>query len=276
MARLFQRKYRLTLDTFQIEGLAIDFKVKKSIGRAANTCTLSVTNLSRDTRARLSELGRGTRVKLEVGYENEDLHVLFNGGSRTIDVRHEKTDYILDIEARDRGDNILQKRVNRSYPPGTEVRTVIRDLVDALEIGRGNLSELEGVGLEGVGRTFPEGTVLSGQASRELDEILRSMGLRWSVQNGVLQLQRRGRPLSAQAVNLSPETGLVGSPALDTSRRRSGIVNAVAFIMPDLVPGRKVSLQSELYSGGYEIRQVEYSGSWRATDWYANLTLRPY
>lgn len=272
MSRLYRRLWRVRLGTLELEDIAIAFKVAKDTSRQPNKLELEIRNLAESTRAQLEVSGRGTPVRLEVGYRDEGFFRLFDGQARTIETLFEAPTITTKIEARDAGDTYRRARVNRSYAPMTPVATVLRDLADSMDVGVGNLMELAGgAALEGGGRQFPEGTVVSGQASQEFDRIVRSMGLRWSIQDGVLQLQQRGRPLNATAVLLAPDTGLVGSPT-----KEKKLVKARSLLQPGLYPGRRVDLRSRVISGGFEVRSVEYVGNTESQDWYCDLTLRAY
>lgn len=279
MARLYLRRYELQIGTRKIRDLSIGFLVSKSIKREPNTAEIRIRNLSREHRREI-EQARGLRVQLAVGYQGDDLHVIFRGdiqnaatprGGR-VDSTRSGSDIETTIEAMDGGQSYTAARVSRSFPPGTPVTTVLGAAVDALGIGRGNLADFASNGLEGAGAVYREGATLSGPAVREIDGITRSMGLRWSIQNGVFQLLRRGRPLDAGSVRLAEGTGLIGAPAVDAN----GDVMATALIIPGLDPGRKVVIDSETIRGGFEIRRVEYEGESRGDPWYANLTLRRY
>lgn len=279
MTRLYLRRYELQIGTRKIRDLSVGFRVAKSVKREPNTAEITVRNLSREHRREI-EQARGLRVQLAVGYQGVDLHTIFRG-----DIQNAATPrggYVTSaatgaeietsIEAMDGGRSYTAARVSRSFAPGTPVVTVLGAAVDAMGIGRGNLADFASSGLEGAGSVYREGATLSGPAVREVDGIVRSMGLRWSVQNGVFQLLRRGRPLEAGSVRLAEGTGLIGAPAVDAN----GDVTATALIIPGLDPGRKIVLDSETISGGFEVRRVEYEGETRGDPWYAQLTLRRY
>ena len=125
---------------------------------------------------------------------------------------------------------------------------------------------------------FPKGTVLSGNASRELTDLCRSVGAEWSVQNGAVQLLQIGEPLAGKAVELGPDSGLVGSPTIDNKDAKKGsIVKATCLLIPDLVPGRKVTFKSVArLEGGFRIEEVTYRGDTSGRDWYAEIECKRY
>lgn len=271
MGELFQREWAVTVDRLRITGLDVAFKVEKSTKREPNKAEVRIWNLTRDQRRQLQELEQ-VRVKIEAGYQDNTFQV-FQGDLRRATSERDGADWITSIEGDDGGRAYLTARIQRSYPPGTTVETVVRDCARALGVGSGNVRELTaGASLLGAGSTFPEGTVVSGDVSRELTRLLRSVGLRWSVQNGNLQILRRGEPLQTTAVRLSPSTGLIGVPQVNAE----GGVTAVALLVPDLFPGRLVQFDTVDLSGGYRVEAVTYTGDTAADDWYATLECKRY
>jgi hypothetical protein len=144
--------------------------------------------------------------------------------------------------------------------------TVVRTLAQQMGIGEGNLATVT----ELLGASARAGTVLHGQAAQELSRLCTQSGLEWSVQDGVLQFLRRGQGLERQAITLDSETGLIGSPERAGWRR----IKLKALLQPDLVPGRKIVVDSSTAQGEYRITHVEYSGDTRSEDWHAELTAR--
>jgi hypothetical protein len=138
-------------------------------------------------------------------------------------------------------------------------------------IGEGNLGELgtDATLADGDLSSYELGTVLSGVAHRELDRIVRSCGLTWSVQSGVLQLRRAGRALNTTAIRLSPQTGLIGSPSIDAD----GYVECTSLLNGATYPGRPVVLESRAINGGFQVRRVRHVGDTAGNDWYNELTL---
>ncbi len=271
---LWDKKWKVRAHTFVTEELDVSFEVEKSTKREPNKCSLRLYNLTPEHRRELEQLtinrksGPGRiRVEIEAGYA-EGTALIFRGDLRTAITERDGPDLITTIEGEDGGRASLWGRVNRGFPPGTAVATVLQACVDAMGVGLGNLREVTaGVELVGGSAVFTQGTVVSGSAPDELARLLRSMGLRYSIQNGVVQVQRRNQPLQGTAVVLSPSTGLVGRPSVNAD----GTVKAQCQMIPDVYPGRQVQFRDVEVAGTYRVEKAKYTGDTHGDPWYIDI-----
>lgn len=274
MSDLYGRTWELTIGSLDVTKLDLTFGVRKTSKREPNTAVIEVYNLSRASRSQVeSELN--ALVRLKAGY-GDDPPLLFVGTVRQAYSERRGPDIVTTIEASDKGLELTSTRLSRSYNPGTPVLSVLVDTLSALDIGEGNVNTFADAYRARNGTdNFPDGYVVSGSAKKVLNNIVRSAGLIWSVQDGVLQLQEPQKALNTPAVLLSSSTGLVGSPTQAAPERgKRSTVNAVSLIQPLLYPGAKVVLEA-MVEGTFEITEVDYTGETRGNDWYANLILRP-
>jgi len=267
---LLHRRWRITVGTFQTEELAVEFACKRTLRPAPGTAEVKLYNLSADHHA-LVQSARGQVVRIEAGYV-DGMSQLFQGDVRRVDIERAGPDWITKITAGDGAHAIRTARGRRSFGPDTTIEEVVRYAAAQMGVGTGNVAEVvRAVGLDRLGAAFPaRGTVLHGSAADELGELLRTAGLEWSVQGGVLQVLPRGGALQRQAIVLAPDTGLVGSPEAG----QHGAVKAKALLIPELVPGRLVQLESVVREGLYRIEKASYKGESDGTDWYAELEMR--
>lgn len=281
----FIRDWRVTVGTLRLpKPLRVAFEVERDLHAAPNKATVQAWNLTRDHQAQIEQAAEA-QVVIETGYSSDrGLEQIFSGelhrargrsaanGQPGIRSDAGRTDVVTHVEARDGGTAYQQARVSQSFGPGTRVATVLRACASAMGVGAGNVDDVADVAeLVAGGSTFPEGTVLAGQASRELTRILGALGLRWSVQHGALQILRAGEPLATEAVLLEASTGLVGVPEVGTRGR----VKASSLLNTSLAPGRPVVLRSARVSGRYVVHAVKYRGDTYANEWFADCELRP-
>lgn len=271
------RTWRVTVGTLRVsEPMRVAFEIERSVRPTPGKAVVRIWNLARDHQAQI-EQAAGGQVVIEAGHRSaRGLVQLFRGelvrargGDQALRSTRDGLDVVTRIEARDGGRAYQGARISQSFEPGVSVATVLRACADSLGVGEGNLRDALAAQLEAGGDRYPEGTILSGQAAHELTRILDGLGMRWSVQHGALQVLRVGRAMPAQAVRLTPGTGLVGSPEVGTRGR----VKVRALLSADIAPGRPVVLESERARGRYVVRAVKYSGDSHAQDAYVDAEL---
>lgn len=266
---------------FDVSELRCVFKVKKTLKREPNTATIQIYNLAESSR-RVLESSTKLVVRLEAGYKELGVSQLFLGQVRSAWTEWEGPDAITTITTGDSEKEMQEARLNMSFGKSLPVDVALTSIVQALGVGQGNLATaIALLKSKGAAAMFGLGTAVSGNAARLLTDICRSAGLEWSIQDGVLQILDLNKPLSDKAVELSAETGLVGSPTIDynaTTKTKAGgiLVKAKAFLIPELTPGRKISFKSKGVTGGFRIDEVTYQGDTHGKEWYAELACRKY
>lgn len=264
-----------TATVLDVSELDIEFDVKKDLSRQPNKGTVKIHNLSAEHRAALASAAADgdVYVRLSAGYAATGPSLLLAGDVERVTTDRGETDVVTVLEAKD-GSRILRTaRMRQSFARGTTVEAVIRAAAGALGAGEGNLSTYApGIALEGGERAFRSGYVCDGSAASVLDDLFRGCRMRWSVQDGALQVRPVGEPAIERAVVLSPSTGLIGSPRAE----EKGKASATSLLQPGLAPGAKVALRSADFDGSYLVRETVYQGATRGTQWYAVLKLEPY
>src|SRR5690606_3473849 len=137
-----------------------------------------------------------------------------------------------------------------------------------LGVGVGQLPpELRSAKLFESGRIFGSGLVLSGNAFHQLTRMLSSSGWEWMIQHNELIVVRHGTTIRGDAVLLTPETGLIGSP----EPGGDGRVVARSLLQPAIVPGRQVRFERASVTGYYRVETVVYDGDTSGLNRYADF-----
>ena len=261
----------LTSGNAQEGSAAVDikFKIKRTLRSDAATCELDVFNLTADHRNQIKTARRPV-VQVAAGYKDTGVTVLFNGIGGHVRTIRDNTDWITRIRAADGFVALRTSRVSQSFGANSALSDVVNALANAMGVGTGNASTaLQNVTLDQLGSSFVHGTVLHGNAAQELDVLMRSCNLEWSIQERALQILQRGGHLQRQAVSLSPDTGLVGVPEVGNHNT----VKCNALLQPDSSLAA-VSI-TDIVSGSYRIETAEYNGDTLADeDWRVELELR--
>lgn len=263
--RLFGRRCDILVHDLRVTGLRVSFAIKRTLRSLPNAAEVKVYNLSRDSRARIESVADegSVRVQILAGYGDEVFNI-FTGDLKDAQSTRDGADVITAVSGVDGGHAHRTSRVSRSFSPGAAVSTVLGFLADSIGVDIGNAVEaFAGSALGDSGRTFPSGTTVNGSAAEELDALCRSAGLEYSIQDNRLQVLTIGRAVPGQAVRLSPETGLVGSP----TEGNRGVVSGQCKIIPDVQPGRLIQLDAEFIQGVYRLDSCEYVGDTHGSDW---------
>jgi hypothetical protein len=266
---LYQRALVLTVDDIDLSGLDAAFQVTRTLKPEPNTCEVRVYNLGRALRRELATKAKaGLYVTISAGYQNR-LSQLFRGDLRDAFSVREDTGWVTTISSGDGEKARRNARIRRAFPRGTKVDVVLRALAESLGVGLGNSTRalMEPRKLTHGSSEFVSGTVVHGNSAAQLTELLRSVGMEWSIQDGELQVLDKGRALETEAIVLSPETGLVGSP----EPGHKGTVKATARLIPGLQPGARVLIESSEVRGLFRIERVDFAGDTSQDDWIANL-----
>lgn len=261
----FGRFYELQIADLLIRDLDIAFQVTKTLDKEPNTLELVVYNLNPEHQQQLQST-KNPVVQLEAGYKSNS-GVIFLGDVREVGSQYQRPDWVTTLSSGDGEQAMKFDRINKSFVNGSTLKTVLTELGKAMpSIGIGNLNEaLAQAKIPGAGTDqFINGVTVSGNASRELDRIVRSAGFEWSIQNKKFQILEAGKALATEAVLLTPGTGLIGSPTIDSD----GILNFVALLNSDILPGKQVRIVSTLIDGFFRVERATYSGDLSGTDWY--------
>lgn len=300
----FQRASVVTVGNTQIanvggqRGLDVEFTVRRTLkALEPNTCDLRIWNLSAASRKAIEQASQKSNiiakppsgtpdvagspiniipVQIDAGYVGHTSTIFLGemcsgtarGGQTVVD----GPDYVTELNSGD-GDTALQlQRISLQVARATSPLNVVKAILAQMGVGTGNLATVSSVFSAAPGALYQLGSVLKGNAAWHLARICASVGLEVSVQNGAAQFLKQGQPIAGPAYNLSASSGLIGSPTVDTA----GICSFVTFILPGIVPGVPVSIDSVFVQGDFRILAVEYEGSTFGNEWYARCEAARY
>jgi hypothetical protein len=264
---LFQRSWSIIAGPLDVSNLDADFKVRRSLRSEPNTCDLKIYNLQPDSVAQIMQSSSTPNaivpVSIQAGYGGVN-ETIYQGNLRAAMTVTSGSEQVTQLSSGDGETNIAYSRVNFAAAPGSSTRTVLTQIVAALGVGEGNAEQA----LAGMSQTYcSKGVILKGNAADYLEDLCAANGLEYSIQGGALQILPLNTPLPGQALVLSSNSGLIGSPTVDSK----GVLSATALITPGLIPGGLVTIQGESVSGSYRIVVVEYEGDTLGNPWYAKI-----
>lgn len=281
------RTWKLTIGERELvsEGespLDLKFSIQKTNRREPNTAEINIFNWPSDQRTFVE----GDSLTLQIGYEQDRTNnIIYRGKIDQVFDERQGPDLVTRIVSEDTGASYDNPTVAYSFPEGSRVVTVIKKLLDDMEVGEGNLSDLEANFLRRQRPiTFETGFSARGKAWRVLNNLIRSAGYRWSIQDGNLNITASGVRNSLSRSRhpvISPETGLIGSPTVDVSassrsRAARGKKTVIATCLPRFgyYIGARVKLASELVDvEEFEITKLRYEGETFSDLWEVELEM---
>lgn len=259
---LFDRDWSLTFGPPGGEGkefkeLRTTFKVKKTGTRTLNTAEVTIYNLSKESRALADR--RGGALLLKAGYKDPPMKLLFSGAIRLAKHEQDGPDWVTSFECADGIRAYTAVVVHESFGPDTTEKAVIDALAKKLGVDMGTIKGLSEA-------KYGKGRQLSGPARYYLDALCLRRRLRWTINDGVLQIIPFGSSTDEDAVLLKPDTGLIGSP----ERTESGI-KVVSLLQGGINPGRRIKVEAKNIQGDFIAENVTHIGDSHGDDWYTEI-----
>jgi len=260
----------------------IIFATHKGDIETPNSAEIRIYNLAEQTVSRMRK--EFTRVVLQAGYQG-NMGVIFSGSIRQARTGRESgTDTWLELIAAD-GDRAYNfATVNTTLAAGSRPSDRVRALIDTM--GGKDAEAGDMVGIDAAGNALPRGKVQYGMTRKYMRAEADNTDTTWSIQDGRVQMVPRKGCLPGEAVVLTHETGLVGTP----EQTDQGIT-CRCLINPRLRICGRIQLANQSIQraktdlkqvatmrpkiaadGLYRVIKIEYFGDTRGADWYADIT----
>lgn len=292
----FLRRYELLLGDSEKEGvkitdLHIEFSIKKTNKSETDTATFKIFNLSNETRQVLHNLeevssketkGQGVLlpeeleaglVELRVGYGNEPLTRLFVGNVVQVSSTIKAPNLITTVTCGDGYKAHTDSFLNQSFPKKTTRKQIVKAAQAKMGLTEGLL---KGAALN---YSYKGGYTASGYCTQVLNDVLSSARppVNWHIKDNRLYVLPRGAEILDEAIVISEETGLIGSPERtgkspgtpSSSTKPGKGVKFVHLLEPRLDIGTTVDMQSKHIAGQYVINKVTHTGSYEGGKWYS-------
>ena len=254
----------------EISDLRIQFHIRRDHSKHPNSCDVTITNLSQETRTDLET--KPLNVQLEAGY-NDVNRFMFVGDLRFAMTRMDGPNWNTMLQLGDGDCHYRWSRMNRAYGKGTTVKQVVTDAAKSMGLTLPqNIKEDPTLNV-----AISAGTTAYGPTRDILTMHLAPYGYSWSIQNGQLRILRDDRTHTDTYRDISEETGMIGSPEFG-SPPKSGkpphmTVNMLLY--PELIPGDKVKLISKVKNGFFRIESVNHHGDTHGDQWTTEVELKP-
>lgn len=276
------------------EGLRIKFDVTRTLQSTPDVARLQVWGLSRERKVTIREVHRLTgALPLEIwaGWDLVPLLLFTGQGVRvTVDLSDDMSQPGLIVEAGDGidgyssailefatyGITLAELVTNYAAPalvepvPGLPAVTFPSS---TLKVSPTAIATLNAAGAVTLG-TFTQGYAFAGTGRELMDEICRTIGAKWWISNGILEVLSVREAIPGPALILRPSSGLLAHSLVEDLGDFSGR----ALLDPAAVPGRLIVPQDDngvpLGEPAYRLEEVRFAGDTRTGPWSMDLVAR--
>lgn len=258
---LFERIVELKVGDTEITGLDISFEIEKDESPEPNPCHVEIYNLNPENRATLSKY-KYVPVLLKAGYKDH-VGVIFQGDMLRCTHSKEGPTWKTTLASGDGVMAMQTKRLNKNYAKGTPIKIVVEDIARQVGLPLNSATNQ----LKELNQTLSKAFAASGYPVNDLCRMLTNKSINVSVQNKSVQLRKKSMPLQKEAIVLSANTGLIGSPEMGAH----GEISVRALLMAEFAPGRKVHIDSSVFKGFATIIEVRFVGANFGIEWSAEM-----
>lgn len=273
-------------NAFIITEHQIDFNIEIDDTKFANNGDITITNLDDFIVDYLDANSNNNIIcKLEAGYEDEGMTTLMVSYIDFFEDHWQGNTRTTKLNFGDGSSNIKNAHTSRSYPKGTKLKTILKDLSTDLGLPVGSIS------------TVADSTVVNGdvnpmgKTNDQIATLCKQYQISHHIQNGKVYFIKDGDMLnSTVGYYITPASGLIDSPSRfshtrakkkwekDPNQKGSQKleIQGVSFeclLNGALVVGSAVYIQDDKsgYDGAYKVSKVTHSGSYYGGDWKTTI-----
>ncbi len=236
--------------------LHISFSCEKSEKEAANTAKIQIWNLSNKNLKILEK--KDCMVELKAGYGNNRV-LIFVGTVTSAVTTIDGADRFTELQVVDGRVALRDTKMNVSLNGVVNAKTVY-----GMIAGQMGLSIKYAKGLSF--KNFPNGYSFVGKGRICLKKMARACGHIWSIQNGVIQITKKGTPVNTKGYLLSHDTGLIGIPkritiAQDSDSKQDRIGYEIQYFLNGAIEvNDTVKIKTEELQGYFRVEKVTIDG----------------
>ena len=250
-------------------GLKVTGTFSKTLMGMPNPSQISVFNLSRDTRDAIR--GSLTKITVQVGWQNTELHTLFQGSVLSAVSERNSADIVTKISAIPGYGAMVRGVSSKSFAAGTPVR----DVVKALAKDMPGLTTSDS-GLAGVNGTIGNsGWSFAGSTKDGLTQLANEHGFSWHVDEGSFKAVGDKAVFGGYVELNGKDGGLISvTPVLTGPMQLQTGVKIKAIYVPGIIAGSSVRVNSDIspkLSGEYRVHTCNTSIDSHSDAWTMDI-----
>lgn len=245
----------------------VNFNIEKTDGEASNECKLQIWNLSSEHKAMLKE--KGCVVEIRAGY-GASMYPVYKGTVSEATETIDSGDRMIELELIE---GLLEFDTNTTISMTGQI--VCQQVADYFlqQMGIPSVIYTENAKAILTETKYDNGYSFVGKCKVGFTEVLDKCGLKWSIQNGVVQVYLPGETITQQAYLLDTTSGLIDIPKKIKVKLDSGEVPGyeINYLMNGAIGVNDlVNVKSKDLDGTFRIYKLNiigdnYDGDWICT-----------
>lgn len=251
--------------------LHVAFSVEKSDSSSNNTATVQIWNLSSKSIKVLEK--KNAVLYLYAGYNNQNALILA-GNISAVSTTRDNADKVTEISVVDGlvalRDTYMVISRNGKVNSKTLYNLIAKKMGVTIKFAKGLKF-----------KNIPKGFSFSGKAKTALTKVAKANNHSWTIQNGVLQITKKGGSLSSKGYVISPDTGLINEPkkvslssdSSDSSTTTKSGWEVDFFLNGSIGINDVIVLKSDEVNAYCRVKKLTFTGDNVQGDWLCTAEL---
>lgn len=249
---LFDRYIEVLVGNKKItsDDLEINLDIPFTEGKEQDIAEVVIYNLSEST---INDIREHKNINIMAGYRKQNnVANIFTGVVKTVVVNWVGRDKETTLLLADGGYQWASSRLKKSYPKGSKASNIMRDIINLMGFKPAQVAPKED-------KIYPDGFIVNGLKKDELNRLIKETQSTMVTEKGFVYINS-GESITETGFILNADTGLVGSPTLETDnddegKKKPDTYNVTMLLNPLIVKGSKLKVESHALTG--EVQVIE-------------------
>lgn len=240
--------------------LHVSFSIEKSDAESPNNAKIQIWNLSNENIKVLEN--KKCILELKAGYADSTTLLIVGNVVSSITTL-DNADRMTEIEVADGMVQLKETNLSLSYNGKVNCKDLYQSISKKMGVSVVFAKDL-------TFKTLPNGFSYVGKAKNALQKVAGTCGHKWTIQNGVLQITKKGKPLAINGYLLSKETGLLGVPkriSIGEEKEKKTGFEIEYFLNGAIGVNDVIQVKSSIANGYFFVKKVTINGDNLEGDW---------
>lgn len=254
--QLFDRQTELVIGgrLYKSDDIDIEFNVPFSTDSEPDISEISIYNLSP---ASIASITKGTKVTLSAGYK-DDTGMIVCGEAASFATAFENVDIKTTIKVSSAITGWKDKKINKTYSPGTSAKDILSDLISGLGVSAGEINPVKNA-------VYQKGRTVSGRLKDVILKLCRETESKFYIDKdrAYVRAYKKG---TGSGFLLSAQTGLIGSPEKaeisEGSKKSKDGWKVSCLLNHNIFADSLIQIHSKTVSGNFRVVKGVHTSDW--------------